>query len=113
MLSHEPDVGVLQQPVHPFGRVASPPAAHREHALAHSPCHRDRAIALAGQKYNPRPPYDLLRRVAVLDQSLKPSSLDRITAIDRNRRTGNEIGRWACQGEPDRRSTMFLKLTLN
>ena len=25
------------------------------------------------------------------------SSLDRITAIDRNRRTGNEIGRWACQ----------------
>src|SRR4029077_16034797 len=39
--------GVLQQPVHPFGRIASPPAAHREHALAHSPCHRDRAIATA------------------------------------------------------------------
>ena len=30
---------------------------------------------VAGQKYNPRSPYDLLRRVAVLDQSLAAPDL--------------------------------------
>src|SRR5207344_2312749 len=64
--------GVLQQSVHPLGRVASPPAAHGEHALAHSPRHLDRANTLASQKRDLRPPYDLLRRVAISRQTHKP-----------------------------------------
>src|ERR1039458_6187481 len=51
--------GVLQQPVHPLGRVASPPASHGEHALAHPCRHLNRANAVTGQKHNPRPPYNL------------------------------------------------------
>jgi hypothetical protein len=34
---------VLQQLVHPLGRVASPPATHGENAFTHSRCHLDRA----------------------------------------------------------------------
>lgn len=63
---------VLQQPVHPLGRIASPPAAHGEHALAHSRRHFDRTDAVACQKHDPRPPHDLLRRIAISHQSRKP-----------------------------------------
>ena len=63
---------ILQQPVHPLGRVAPPPAPHGEHALAHSRRHLDRANTLAGQKHDLRPPHNLLRRVTISHQSLKP-----------------------------------------
>src|SRR5271166_1185349 len=60
---------VLQQPVHSLGGVAPPPAAHGEHALAHSRRHLDRPHPLAGQEHDLRPPYDLLRCVTISHQS--------------------------------------------
>ncbi len=41
------------KPVHPLGHVASPPAAHGQHAVAHSRRHLKRANPLTGQKHDP------------------------------------------------------------
>jgi hypothetical protein len=56
-------VASFNNPSHPLGGVASPPAAHGEHALAYSRRNLDRTNALAGKKHDLRPPHNLLRRV--------------------------------------------------
>src|SRR5580704_5054096 len=55
----------------PSTPLAAAPAPHREHALAHSRRHLDRTDALAGQKNDLRPPYDLLRALRSFTSSQK------------------------------------------
>ena len=72
---------VLQQTVHSFRHIATPPAADREQALAH--CRRNplRGQPVAGQQHDARSPDHLLRRVSVSDQ---PTQSLTISCADRN-----------------------------
>src|SRR5215211_300344 len=76
--------GVLEKPLHAILRIATAPAPHCQSARANAGGHLGGAQALARQQNNPRPPDDLLGRIAVPDQVLQaiPISSRNLNAFD-------------------------------
>lgn len=69
--------GVLQRAVHALRLVTPALAANRQHTFADRRRNGGRRQAVACQMHDPRPPDDLLRRVAVADRPIQPLAIHR------------------------------------